>query len=156
MGADLYITQSIADWIMLTVQFVSNGSNVGYLYVYVNNAVSTINGTSVNTVQDSTGPIYWMYNGQTQNIKIDDAALWKRSISDSERAWLYNSGNGRPCSQISDPSGTTEQIELSSGNQAAIDRSITYGEIGLIIALGIMILITIVAGLFSVVLKFIS
>ena len=89
------------------------------------------------------------------NYPVDLVAVWSRKLSDSEVTDLYNSGSGRDCDYIVNaatptptvtpipptatpvPTATPEvntqyTITLTSGNPAAIDRSMTYGDIALV------------------------
>jgi len=84
------------------------------------------------------------------NGLIDNVVFWKRKLSADERTWLYNSGNGRACTDIitaptqtptptatptvtPTPSGYRE-VTLPSGNYMTLDRTVTYGDIAVVTA----------------------
>lgn len=99
---------------------------------------------------------------------LDEIAFWKRTLDNTERTWLYNSGSGRSCTALqviptatptitftptvtqtptptltptptSTPSGMRE-ITLPSGNYMTLDRQASYGDIA-IVCIGSLVLL---------------
>ena len=63
--------------------------------------------TSVTAGQDTDTPFQLGRSGSSYySGREDSVAIWKRVLTEAERTWLYNSGNGRQYSDI--PSGATD------------------------------------------------
>jgi len=91
------------------------------------------------------------YNGQ-----IDTTAIWRRALSLDELTWIYNSGQGRPCSHLitgptptptpTPPAGVSI-ITLPDGEQFYIGKTISYGDVGVYVLLLSLILFCAIYGL---------
>lgn len=90
--------------------------------------------------------------------KIDSMSRWNRVLSDDEIAWIYNDGQARPCSHLingptptptSTPTSTpgAQDVILPSGDTLALERSISYGDIGVYIVGLALLLVLVVLGL---------
>lgn len=87
--------------------------------------------------------------GYLADINIDSLMLWQNKILTSgEKTWLYNGGFGRSCSELLQAPTPTPQyrsdVELSSGNHLAIDRTISFEGIaivGAVLLVGVLLFI---------------
>lgn len=107
---------------------------------------------------------------------LDEVGLWKRLLTSDERTELYNSGSGRSCDYIlnpptptptATPTATATPTPLpgtpdpdiydtftltTSGNAARVSREVSYGEIGIVVAL-LLLTGSVTIGLYMVVTK---
>lgn len=89
--------------------------------------------------------------------RYDTTAIWQRTLTDEEIDWLYAAGDGRDCSAILTPEPTvtptptpsptpfpgvaTYAVVLPSNATAAVEASATYGELILVLAVVLLLLI---------------
>jgi hypothetical protein len=130
---------------------------------------STDSGTY--TLASNTDPLYIGWNGATSYYGgyMDIVAIWSRALSTDELNWLYNAGSGKSCADIIaadaatptptvthtplPPTPDTSQsttIQLSHG-QMVVNRTVTYGDIFVVVALAVLLLVLVVYVLSSVI-----
>lgn len=73
----------------------------------------TINGTSITPIPqagifdgNSKFILGYAEDGGVLDGKLDEFAIWKRVLTEEEKEYLYNSGNGRSCAEIDPPPPT--------------------------------------------------
>jgi hypothetical protein len=103
-----------------------------------------------------TGPLTIGRPTETNSIRIDNVVFWKRAITDADRTWLWNNGNGRSCAEIAPQAAPTptpsiqRSINLSSGDTAIIDRSLSYGDVAIMGMIGLLLVGLIIMGTISI------
>jgi hypothetical protein len=130
----------------------------GYTYLQMDNGTVVQTATSDDTNSNNIfliGDTTFPFTGY-----VDEVAFWTDTLSADERAWLYNYGAGRSCSDIANlptptpvPSATPTpgywaSIPLSSGDYATIERSISYGDIFVIGGIALILAFAVVYALF--------
>jgi len=99
-----------------------------------------------------TGIPNQFFIGGGQSAYYDEVAFWQRSLSSNEQLWLFNSGVGRTCTEITAPivtptSSVQQLINLSSGDQAVISRTTSYGDIAIAGLLGLLLVVMVIFGI---------
>jgi hypothetical protein len=127
-------------WIMIDAY--SNGTNLG---IAVNNGTFDIasfeyalHDSAVDLRVGSRGDDAYDYDGQMEVF-----AMWNRPLTGEERAYIYNSGDGRNCASITAlPGGGTfsaEQILLPSGNIGSLEYTVSAGQAAIAVILLIIL-----------------
>lgn len=104
----------------------------GQIGISIDNGVPT-------TAIISTTPYYSAAEfqlGTSSDSVIDSLAVWQRTLNTDELAWLYNSGAGRNCNEIANiyDDNPREIITLSSGKLGQLSRSVSYGDIAVVVS----------------------
>ncbi|MDL1910700.1 hypothetical protein FBQ81_08395, partial [Chloroflexi bacterium CFX6] len=105
------------------------------VYVNVNNGAPGSATWASNENRDGAGNSAFMvgardWNGSIGNYwdgGIDEVIYFKRLLSPAERAWLYNSGQGRAYNELTPPPGTNELVSWWSLNETSSARSDGHG-----------------------------
>lgn len=139
--------------------FTVSSDPAASLFMYCLDATcTTLNAASIEPYNQ-----YYLGNfslGYTANVAFDTLVYFKDFVdfdTSSTVAWLYNSGSGRSCADIASryhvwgapideptPSPTPSYVfgvPLSSGSEMVIARTITYGDIALVIAVIVLAII---------------
>ena len=111
-------------WYFLTAWY---NSTTDMMYLQVNNGspsgVSYSQGSFDSTYPLSVGRLGG-YHGGYMNGLVDEVFLYKRVLTDGERAWLYNAGNGRTYTELLPPT-PTPTATLSPTSTATFTPSAT-------------------------------
>lgn len=108
-------TPSANAWYFLLAWYDSSSDMI---YLQVNDgapASASYAGGSHNGTQPMTLSKLGAYNGGFVNGSIDEVFIYKRLLAADERSWLYNSGNGRSCSELSNATPTPPPSEANPG-----------------------------------------
>jgi hypothetical protein len=159
-----------SEWYYLVAWHDSSGNTL---------SIQTNNGTPASTAHSSgsydTGAAFIVgarnvSTGLYMDGRVDGLVIWKRVLTSDERAWLYNSGSGRSCSEIGTnptptptntntpaptatatgtvtptPSGELRVTLDPGGNWMTVKRDISYGDVGVVIAVAFLIVIVLIA-----------
>lgn len=151
------VAGSIDAWHLITTTYDQD-----VLTLYVDTTSSTLDFETAITAD--SGALYFgkrrSSDSTTHDVYFDVTAKWDRVLTSDEIAELYNSGSGRDCDYIvaggatptptQTPTPTSTPVvdldtvytyTLSSGNTAAIDRTVTYGDMIVFSVLGIALVI---------------
>jgi hypothetical protein len=143
---------STNEWYMVVAQYDPDNDQIG---ISVNNN-SLATAAAALTVTGDTGTLLIGRGYTTHITRMDGMAMWKRLLSDSERTWLWNNGLGRSCAEmvtLQAPTTTPasqRSVALSSGDQAIINRELSYGDVAIMGMIGLLLVGLIVMGTISI------
>lgn len=119
------------------------------LILYLNESQSHI------SITLNTAGGFPYYVGIESAGMIDQQAVWSRALPENSVSDYYNNGSGLRCTDLPPTMTPTMtpmpggylQVTLSSGDSMTIKRETSYGDMGIIIILGVVVLAIVLLGI---------